>query len=138
MTIHAFIDGASRNNPGESGIGVILKDEDGKTVEKVFGYIGTATNNIAEYTALAACLKLVNSMHCRKLLVHSDSELMVKQMNGEYRVKDATLKRHFQKVHKLLENAPFEFEIRHVLREENKEADQLANLGIDTKRRVSV
>lgn len=137
MTIHAFIDGATRNNPGDSGIGVILKDEQGKTVKKVFGYIGTATNNIAEYSALVACLKLVNSMQCRKLLVHSDSELMVKQVNGEYRVKDAALKLHFQKVHQLLQNAPFEFEIRHVIREENKEADKLANLGIDTKRPVS-
>ena len=138
MTIHAFIDGASRNNPGESGIGVILKDEHGVTVEKISGYIGMATNNIAEYIALLTCLKVVSTMQCQKLLVHSDSELMVKQMKGQYRVKDATLKRHFQKAHSMLEKAPFEFEIRHVLREQNKDADQLANLGIDTKRRVKV
>ena len=138
MTIHAFIDGASRNNPGESGIGIILKDERGVTVEKVCGYIGKATNNIAEYTALLTCLKIVAKMECRKLLVHSDSELMVKQMRGEYRVKDAALKRHFQKAHTMLQKAGFEFEIRHVLREQNKEADQLANLGIDSKRRVIV
>ena len=138
MTIYAFIDGASRNNPGESGIGVILKDEKGTTLKKEFGFIGTATNNIAEYTALLKCLKVVRNMPCKRLVVHSDSELMVRQINGEYRVKDATLKRHFQHVHKLLQDAPFEFEIKHVVREQNKEADQLANLGIDTKRRVIV
>ena len=138
MTIHAFIDGASRNNPGESGIGVILKDDQGATLEQLSGYIGTATNNIAEYTALVACLKLVNTMQCRKLLVHSDSELMVKQLKGEYRVKDAALKEHFRTVRSLLKQASFEFEIQHVAREENKEADRLANEGIDTKRPVAL
>jgi len=138
MTVYAFIDGAARNNPGEAGIGVILKDEHGTTLKKEFGFIGTATNNIAEYTALLTCLKVAKTIPCKRLVVHSDSELMVRQMNGEYRVKDATLKRHFQKANKLLEDAAFEFELRHVVREKNKEADQLANLGIDTKRRVRV
>ena len=136
MTIYAFIDGASRNNPGESGIGIILKDEQGATLKEEFGYIGTATNNIAEYSALRKCLQVVKEMQCTKLIVHSDSELMVKQLHGKYRVKDATLKKHFQEVHKLLQDASFKFEIKHVLREKNKEADELANLGIDTKRRV--
>ncbi|MCI0706358.1 MAG: ribonuclease HI family protein [Ignavibacteriae bacterium] len=138
MTIYAFIDGASRNNPGESGIGILLKDHNGEVLRKEFSYIGTATNNIAEYTALRTCLQMVRSMECSKLVVHSDSELMVKQLHGKYRVKDATLKKHFQEVHKLLQDASFEFEIKHVMREKNKEADELANLGIDTKRRMTV
>ncbi|HEY5615806.1 MAG TPA: ribonuclease HI family protein [Bacteroidota bacterium] len=138
MTIFAFIDGASRNNPGESGIGVILKDENGATLKEEFGFIGTATNNIAEYSALRRCLQVVRDMTCTKLVVHSDSELMVKQMNGTYRVRDAALKKHFQAVHSLLQDVQFTFEIKHVVRELNKEADQLANLGIDTKRRVTV
>ncbi len=138
MKISAFIDGASRNNPGESGIGVILKNEQGATLEKVFGSIGKATNNIAEYKALLKCLKMVRNMPCKQLVVHSDSELMVRQLNGEYRVKNATLKRFFLQAHKLIQDAPFTFEIRHVVREQNREADQLANLGIDTKRRVTV
>ncbi|HEY4612725.1 MAG TPA: ribonuclease HI family protein, partial [Bacteroidota bacterium] len=100
MTVYAFIDGAARNNPGEAGIGVILKDEHGTTLKKEFGFIGTATNNIAEYTALLTCLKVAKTIPCKRLVVHSDSELMVRQMNGEYRVKDATLKRHFQKANK--------------------------------------
>lgn len=138
MTINAFIDGASRKNPGESGIGVILKNQQGTTLQKVFGYIGKATNNIAEYKALLKCLKTVRNMPCERLVVHSDSELMVRQLNGDYRVKDLTLKRYFQQVHRLLQEAPFQFEIKHVMREQNKEADRLANLGIDTKRRVTV
>ncbi|HXG38059.1 MAG TPA: ribonuclease HI family protein [Bacteroidota bacterium] len=138
MTVHAFIDGASRNNPGEAGIGIILKDEKGSTLKKEFGYIGKATNNIAEYKALLACLKTAHAIPCNKLIVHSDSELLVRQMNGEYRVKDATLKRYFVQAHQLIQSAPFEVEVKHIVREHNREADQLANLGIDTKRRVKV
>ena len=138
MTINAFIDGASRNNPGESGIGVILKDHQGATLHKVYGYIGKATNNVAEYKALLKCLKTVRNIPCERLVVHSDSELMVRQLNGEYRVKDLALKRHVAQVHRLLDKAPFQFEIKHVTREQNKEADRLANLGIDSKRRVAV
>ena len=73
-----------------------------------------------------------------RLIVHSDSELMVRQMLGEYKVKDPDLRLMFQKVHKLLSKAPFEFEIKHVRREVNKEADQLANLGIDSRKPVRI
>lgn len=138
MTVHAFIDGAARNNPGEAGIGIILKDDKGTTLKKAFGYIGKATNNIAEYKALLACLKMAQSIPCEKLFVHSDSALIVRQMNGEYRVKDTLLKRFFLQAHKLIQAAPFHVEMKHVAREQNREADQLANLGIDTKRRIKV
>ncbi len=138
MTIRAFTDGASRGNPGEAGVGIILKDEQGKTVSKTFGFIGTATNNAAEYLALIACLKLADKTKCDRLVVHSDSELMVRQMNGEYKVKDAVIKEFFQEVYGMLERMPFEFEIVHIAREENKEADRLANLGIDSRRTLKV
>jgi ribonuclease HI len=138
MTIHAFTDGASRGNPGEAGVGIILKDERGKTVSKSFGFIGAATNNAAEYLALIACLKLAGKTKCDRLVVHSDSELMVRQMNGEYKVKDAVIKEYFQEVYGMLERMPFEFEIVHIAREENKEADRLANLGIDSRRTLKV
>jgi ribonuclease HI len=138
MTIHAFTDGASRGNPGEAGVGIILKDEHGKMVSKNFGFIGTATNNAAEYLALIACLKLAGKTKCTHLVVHSDSELMVRQMNGEYKVKDAAIKEYFQEVYGMLEHMPFEFEIVHIAREENKEADRLANLGIDSRRTLKV
>jgi len=138
MTVHAFTDGASRGNPGDAGVGVILKDEAGKKIASVFGYIGKATNNAAEYRALATCLKLVSKIKCKKLIVHSDSELMVRQMRGEYKVKDPAIKKLFQEAFRLLEKVNWEFDIIHITREENKEADQLANLGIDSRRALKV
>lgn len=138
MTIVAFTDGASRGNPGDGGIGVILKDEHGATFQRLSGYLGETTNNIAEYSALLACLHAVGKTSCSRLVVHSDSELMVRQLKGEYRVKDATLKQYHQKVQALLQSAPFDFIIKHVRREENKEADAMANLAIDSKRPLRV
>jgi ribonuclease HI len=138
MTILAYTDGASRGNPGESGIGVILKDESGNLLAEHYGYIGRTTNNIAEYTALASCLKLVKKMECKTLIVHSDSELMVRQLNGAYKVKDEGIQKHYRRVRKLLEELPVQFEIRHIPREKNREADRLANRGIDSKKRFKM
>lgn len=138
MTVLAYTDGAVRGNPGESGIGVIFKDEHGTTLTKLYGYIGKTTNNLAEYQALLACLKSATKTKCSRLVVHSDSELMVRQLNGEYKVKDRNLKLMFQRVHRLLARAPFEFEIKHVSRDLNREADKLANLGIDSRKRLRV
>jgi len=133
MMITAFTDGAARGNPGESGIGVVLKDEHGQTLRTLYGYTGIATNNIAEYVALLTCLRAASKLDCAKLHVHSDSELMVRQMNGQYKVKDAGLRKYFQEIHLLLSSAPFEFKITHIAREKNAEADRLANLGIDSR-----
>ncbi|MBI4429220.1 MAG: ribonuclease HI family protein [Ignavibacteriales bacterium] len=138
MTVHAFTDGASRGNPGEAGIGVVLKDEKGKKISSVFGFVGSTTNNVAEYKALIVCLKLAVSMKCDSLVVHSDSELMVRQVKGEYKVKDPEIRKHFQDVFALLEKAPYEFEILHIARDDNAEADRLANLGIETRRPLKV
>ena len=136
MTLLGFTDGASRGNPGESGIGVVLKDQQGTTVTARGEYIGKATNNVAEYCALKHCLSLAGALGCTRLIVHSDSELMVKQLQGLYRVKDVGLKRHFADVQAALKKAPFTFEIRHVDRSQNKEADNLANRAIDLQRTV--
>jgi ribonuclease HI len=138
MTILAHTDGASRGNPGEAGIGIMIKDEEGRILTSLYGYIGIATNNVAEYTALLACLNAIHKTHCTRLIVHSDSELMVRQLNGTYKVKDANLKTLFTQAQKLVRNASFDFEIRHIAREENREADRLANLGIDSKKRIAV
>jgi ribonuclease HI len=137
MTILAYTDGASRGNPGESGVGILLKDELGSVIGSYCGYIGQATNNIAEYTALAACLKIVQKFECSNLIVHSDSELMVRQLHGKYKVKDAKLKKYFQDIQAILTSFPFQFTIKHVRREENRDADQLANRGIDTGNKLS-
>ncbi len=137
MTILAHTDGASRGNPGESGIGILMKDEAGTLLVSLSDYIGIATNNVAEYQALLMCLDLAAKAGCSRLVVHSDSELMVKQVQGKYKVKDAGLKKHFARVQGILAAAPFAFEIKHVAREDNQEADELANRGINLKRRVS-
>jgi ribonuclease HI len=134
MILHGFTDGASRGNPGESGIGVIVIDPaDGSTVHRTTRYIGRTTNNVAEYTALVALLEAARALSCTHLVAHSDSELMVRQVNGRYRVKDPTLKRYYERVRTLLLDAPFRFELRHVPREQNADADRLANEGIDSR-----
>lgn len=136
MTIYAFTDGASRGNPGESGIGIILKNDQNQLISSYGGYIGHATNNVAEYSALIQCLKIVQDLECSSLIVHSDSELMVRQMNGEYRVKDADLKVLFEKAQAILTTSNFSFEIRHVSRKMNRDADELANRSINLKRSI--
>ncbi len=138
MTIIAHTDGASRGNPGESGIGVILRDDKGKILFSGSGYIGRATNNIAEYSALLACLRSARKFHPARLIVHSDSELMVRQLKGEYRVRDKTLQKFFRDAKELLSSAPFEFQIVHIERADNGEADRLANEGIEGKRVIEI
>ena len=137
MTVLAHTDGASRGNPGESGIGILMKDEKGTLLVSLSDYIGLATNNVAEYQALVKCLELAKGIACAKIIIHSDSELMVKQVQGKYKVKDAGLKNYFGRVQSILADAPFVVEIKHVAREENHEADELANRGINLKRRVT-
>jgi ribonuclease HI len=134
VTVHAFTDGASRGNPGESGIGIILKDEKGTVLASEFGYIGQATNNIAEYTALIACLKLAKKQDCKNLVIHSDSELLVRQMEGTYKVKEPRLKKLVEQAHAIIGSADFECKFHHITRDHNKDADRLANLGIDSRR----
>lgn len=137
MRILGFTDGAARGNPGPGGIGVVLKDESGTVILKEKKFLGNVTNNVAEYTALIECLKHVSALakttkfHCTTLVVHSDSELMVRQLNGEYKVKDAMLKKLFNKTREVLRSSDFEFLIKHVPRENNREADALANESID-------
>jgi ribonuclease HI len=130
-----FVDGASRNNPGQAGVGIyILKD--GEPVEKQGLYIGVKTNNQAEYIALLLGLLFLKS-HMGPddmVLIVSDSELMVKQLKGEYRVKNKDLLQLYSIVRKLLAN--IHYDIVHTLREENSIADSLANIGIDRTIRV--
>jgi ribonuclease HI len=138
MTLSAFIDGASRGNPGESGIGVLLQDENGKNIALISGYIGKATNNIAEYTALLVCIKKASQLKCSKLLIHSDSELLARQMNGQYKIKNNGIKKIHQQVMHVLSKSSISIEIEHIGREYNSDADSLANAGIDSKRRIKV
>ncbi len=124
------VDGASRGNPGESGIGVAIFDKDSNLINEACDYLGVATNNIAEYKALILGIKLSMEYNAKKILFKSDSELMVKQIKGEYKVKNTQLKLLFTEVQDLLKKLP-DWKIMHVRREENSEADLLANKGID-------
>ena len=121
-----YVDGAARGNPGPASIAAILKDEQGKPIASVSRCIGSTTNNQAEYKALIAALEKAASLDIREVEVRSDSELMVKQVTGTYRVKAAHLKPLFQQVMTL--RGSFErFQIAHIPRQHNKEADRLAN-----------
>ncbi len=124
------VDGASRGNPGESGIGVAIFDKDSNLINEACDYLGVATNNIAEYKALILGIKLSMEYNAKKILFKSDSELMVKQIKGEYKVKNTRLKLLFTEAQDLLKKLP-DWKIMHVRREENSEADLLANKGID-------
>ena len=124
------VDGASKGNPGESGIGVAIFDKDLNLINEACDYLGVATNNVAEYKALLLGIKLSTKYNAKRILFKADSELMVKQIKGEYRVKNAQLKLLFTEAQGLLKKLP-NWKIMHVPREENKEADLLANKGVE-------
>ena len=126
----ANIDGGSRGNPGPAAYGVVLRDPAGAVVAKLKKYIGRATNNVAEYYGLIAALDYAQSHGIRALCVESDSELLVKQMRGQYKVKSEELRPLFERARKMAQT--FEsFRIDHVYRERNAEADALANEALD-------
>jgi ribonuclease HI len=133
MIWKAFTDGASRGNPGDAGIGIIVYDETGEPALSLHGYLGRSTNNVAEYTALITLLEHAAEFPCRELRIHADSELMVRQMNGSYRVRDKGLQPLYQRARTLKAGLPFACTLHHVRREQNREADLLANRGIDEK-----
>ncbi len=126
----ANIDGASRNNPGPAAYGVVIRDPRGEIVARLKKYIGRMTNNVAEYYGLIAALDYAQSHGIRALRVESDSELLVKQMRGEYKVKHADLRPLFERAKKMSQ-ALESFRIDHVYREQNREADALANEALD-------
>jgi len=126
----ANIDGGSRGNPGPAAYGVVIRDPSGAVVAKLKKYIGRATNNVAEYYGLIAALDYAQSHGIRALCVESDSELLVKQMRGQYKVKSEDLRPLFERARKMAQT--FEsFRIDHVYRERNAEADALANEALD-------
>lgn len=126
----ANIDGGSRGNPGPAAYGVVIRDPRGEVIARLKKYIGRATNNVAEYYGLIAALDYAAAHGIRALRVESDSELLVNQMRGRYKVKSADLKPLFERAQKMARS--FEsFRIEHVYRERNAEADQLANDALD-------
>ena len=129
-TFELFTDGAARGNPGPASIGAVLKNPSGENVAEISEYLGETTNNQAEYRALLAGLQKALELTVKKINVFLDSELVVKQLKGEYKVKHPDLIPLFEEIKLLIRKFP-EIQISHVRREKNKEADKLANLALD-------
>jgi ribonuclease HI len=126
----AHVDGGSRGNPGPAAVGVVVSDQDGAVLREEGRVIGRATNNVAEYRALLLGIELASELGADQLELVGDSELIVKQVRGEYRVKDAGLR----PLHAEVKTALSRFEdwsIRHVRREQNADADRLVNEALD-------
>jgi ribonuclease HI len=136
MKLIIYTDGGARGNPGPAAIGVVVCDEKGAVVNKYFEYLGKATNNVAEYSAIVFALKKIKASYGKEKIkkmeieVRSDSELVVRQMNHQYKIENEDLQPFFLKVW----NAMTEFgsvKFIHVRREENKQADALVNECLD-------
>src|SRR6202020_3160443 len=128
--IVAYCDGGSRGNPGPAGFGVYIQDSAGSVLAELSKYLGAHTNNFAEYSALLAALEFAITNGHRSLRVVSDSELMVKQMKGQYRVNSPELRPLYEEAKRRIARLDH-FQIQHVLREKNRHADRLANVAMD-------
>ena len=131
LVIHT--DGASRGNPGKAGIGVAIFDKNYHLLEELCKFIGESTNNVAEYQAMILAAQKAVAYNARKVTFKTDSELLVRQLNGAYRVKSQNILPLYHELTILLGKIP-EWKIQHVRREENVCADALANQGIDSYR----
>src|SRR3989338_4267525 len=130
MKFFTFADGGARGNPGPAASGMVIKDATGKTIAAFGEYLGTQTNNYAEYTALLLALKKAKELGATEVDCTLDSELVVKQMKGEYKVKEPTLQKLFIQVYNLTQQFK-KVAYRHVLRHLNKEADREVNKALD-------
>ena len=128
--ISAPCDGGARGNPGPAGFGALIQDTDGAVLAELSEFLGIQTNNFAEYSGLLAVLNFALTHNHRRLRVVSDSELMVKQIQGKYKVKSPILRPLFDHARKKIAQLDA-FEITHALRHKNKEADRLANQAMD-------
>jgi probable phosphoglycerate mutase len=130
LWINAHCDGGARGNPGPAGYGAVIQDDHGTVLAELSDFLGIRTNNYAEYSGLLACLQYALDHNHRRLRVVSDSELMVKQIQGKYKVNSPDLKPLWQEARNRIARLDG-FEISHALRHKNKEADRLANEAMD-------
>lgn len=138
MKLSIHIDGGSRGNPGPAAAGVVIRDAESAGVLHEGGYyLGSMTNNVAEYTGLLLAIDLASRMTAGEVHIHSDSELLVRQMLGEYRVKSPALQPLYERARQQLQQFD-RWQIKHVYRERNQRADELANLAMDAGRDVIV
>jgi ribonuclease HI len=127
-----FTDGGSRGNPGPAGTGVVIKDQAGGILYAVGEYIGETTNNVAEYKALIRALMEAHKLGASEVMVNMDSELIVKQMLGQYKIKEPSLQLLAAEVIKL-KNHFVNVSFKHIKREYNQEADKLVNQALDNR-----
>ena len=130
----ANIDGGARGNPGPAAYGVVIRNSKGEVLAELSEYLGLQTNNFAEYSGLLAALEFAVRGKHPSLKIYSDSELLVRQMHGRYKVRNFTLQDLFARAQSLVRKLQF-FSIEHVLRESNKEADRLVNKTLDERAR---
>ncbi len=136
MEATLFADGGSRGNPGPAAGAAVLIDPSGELLEEIGAYLGIATNNVAEWTALVLGLEAASKRGIQRLAVRLDSELVVKQLRGEYRVKHAGLQPFYRRAQQLLRGFA-EVEIRHVPRKQNAVADRLVNRLLDREAKAA-
>lgn len=128
--VYIYADGGSRGNPGPAGIGVVILDENKKRIRELSRYIGEATNNNAEYNALICGLEEALALKANEAVIYLDSELVARQITGEYRVKNEEIRPLFERALTALKGFK-SFEIKHIDRAKNKEADKLVNKAIN-------
>jgi len=131
-TLYIYSDGGSRGNPGPAGVGVVLTDDRGGKVAEIAKYIGISTNNVAEYLAVLYGLQEAICRKTKKVVLNVDSQLVARQLKGEYKVKDQNILKFFDLALNLFRGFD-KVEIREIPREENKDADALANKAINLK-----
>ena len=131
-SVNIFIDGASRGNPGPSGIGIVFCDGEDKVVKKLFKFIGNVTNNVAEYSALIYAMQEALIDRYDEVRVKSDSELLTRQLTGEYKVKNDNLRLYYD-LFQHISKGFNKIEVISIARENNSLADKLANKAIDSR-----
>ncbi|MFH1620809.1 MAG: ribonuclease HI family protein [Patescibacteria group bacterium] len=134
MKLTIQTDGGARGNPGPAGIGVVVLGEDGEVLEEHAEYLGVTTNNQAEYRAVILGLERAVALGATEVQVMADSELLVRQMNGEYKVKNPDLAKRYLEVKNLEVRLGGKVKYRHIRREQNKHADKLSNIAMDKGR----
>ncbi|MFA5917104.1 MAG: ribonuclease HI family protein [Candidatus Gracilibacteria bacterium] len=131
MKLKIYTDGGARGNPGNAGIGVYIIDENGKEIEKRYKNIGIKTNNDAEYTAVYLAITRAVELGCKEIDLFSDSNLVVNQLSGNWKIKEDRLKIYKTDIDKIIKENKLKICFTWIKREENKEADRLSNVAMD-------
>ncbi|GAB0174458.1 MAG: hypothetical protein HHAS10_03370 [Candidatus Altimarinota bacterium] len=135
--ILVYTDGGSRGNPGPSGCGVYITDSNGVPIERRHKFIGYATNNIAEYTAAFLGINRAIELGAEEILFYADSELLIKQLTGVYKIKNPELKKIAGEITTRIQDWGGKISFTHIFREQNKEADRLSNVAMDEGKKLA-